>query len=713
MRRALLSLFLIVCLTGFGIYIADVRFTGLKHLSEQEIFENVGKLFGELTSSEIEDYLRRVFALGYFSSLKPTLVSGEMGYILEIEVEENPLVSDWKVEVEGIKLVKLEDLEKAVKLERKKPLNLIKLRESVEAIRNEYQKNGYFLVEISGELENDVYKITVKEYALWDVVFNGEIEGLDIASLVSKSKLKLLRDYYSSSPIVRFFTMNKKDFYPTLSDVQRFLDTLRSLPYFGEETSIDFVKTTVRDIEERNVMILVVRVVQRRIFEGERKINVITFSGNTIFSQEQLLKACGLRTGESVRNVDVLLAMNRVVEFYEKNNYPYVWVKAKLEGDVLNFEVFEKYVKSVEVKGLEKTRPYVVKNLIAVEEGEPLNKEKIALTYSYLMNSMYFDKVNIQPRLNLEETDVDLTIELKEAEKTRNFMGTLGWSMPKTGEEWWKGFVGFLQLSMVNNFGYGENLYLNVNLGFSERKASVGVSVPLPTDIPVKLETEAGYRKIVSTDTDSVSLKSMITTLPYKGNSFGIGLAYEKILGETNTGTLSFLGRYTFNDRNSAILPTEGRYLRLDVQKAGLLYFKEQSYWKTIVVGELYYPIFESLYAKFGGLGGVVLNELGEEKLEVSGTQGIRGYGYLETERIFKFSADLNWILQSENIPVVFGVFADFGGAKKESGFEYLSSIGPKLNLVIPFLGNVEVGYAYLFRDGKWNFYFNITNVGF
>jgi outer membrane protein assembly factor BamA len=73
---------------------------------------------------------------------------------------------------------------------------------------------------------------------------------------------------------------------------------------------------------------------------------------------------------------------------------------------------------------------------------------------------------------------------------------------------------------------------------------------------------------------------------------------------------------------------------------------------------------------------------------------------------MFKLSADLNWILQKENVPVVTGLFVDYGGIEENGNMNTLSSAGVKLDLVVPLLGSVEVGGAYRFNEKDWQFYF-------
>lgn len=190
MKKELVLLLILLTVSAMAIYISEVDFKGLNTLNSEFIVQKVGKLFGEVSSDEIQEYLKKVFDLGYFSSLTPSLEPADVGYRLVVSLEENPVVKDWKLEIEGPGLVDKKELKELVKIEKGMPLNVNLLKETFETMRNKYQEAGYFLVEINGNFEDGTYKIVVKEYALWDIVFNGEVDGLDIVSILSKAKIK-------------------------------------------------------------------------------------------------------------------------------------------------------------------------------------------------------------------------------------------------------------------------------------------------------------------------------------------------------------------------------------------------------------------------------------------------------------------------------------------------------------------------------------------
>ncbi|RKX40005.1 MAG: outer membrane protein assembly factor, partial [Thermotogae bacterium] len=231
-RWAVLSILLFVCLT-FPFTITNVVVKGLETVPLTSVLERID-YSGDLTEKDVEEIARTIFDMGYFASVKPELIPGKEGYTLLITVKENPKVKDWKITIDGEGLLDVKDLEKLVTIEKGKALNVKRVQESLENIKKAYEEAGYIFIEVTGNMRKDTFEIIVEEYALWDVFINGEAAGIDISQIVKEANLNLLKDFYSASPLVRFFTMNKKKFYPRVSDINRFIQTLRLNAFFSE-----------------------------------------------------------------------------------------------------------------------------------------------------------------------------------------------------------------------------------------------------------------------------------------------------------------------------------------------------------------------------------------------------------------------------------------------------------------------------------------------
>lgn len=701
------SILSIACFV-FPFTITNVIVKGLETIPLTSVLERID-YSGDLTEKDVEEIARTIFDMGYFASVKPELVPGKEGYSLLITVKENPKVKDWKITINGEGLLDIKELEKLVTIEKDKALNIKRVQESLENIKRAYEESGYIFVEVTGNMKKDTFEIIIEEYALWDVFINGETAGIDISQIVKEANLNLLKDFYSASPLVRFLTMNKKKFYPKVSDINRFIQTLRMNAFFSEETTVNFKKVDMDNVKEKTI-VLIVNVVQRKIIDKKRSFNYIEVTGNELLSRDEILRAAKIKPGDMLENHEILTAMNRIMNEYKRKGYPFVWVEAFAEKDKLMFKIYEKYITEIKIEGLKTTKPYIVKNLLRVYEGNPLKSEDVAETFSNLSNTKYFSNVDIKPLFTQNTTDVKLVVDLEESDKHYFIIGGVAWA-PSNGE-WWEGLAGNLDFSAVNIWGYGQKLSLKLDLGVAKKMVSFDYNIPSPFALPFDFGFDISYEKLNATDT-SVSTNTLnfgvdLTTLPIKGNIFKFGVSFDNVLNVENGKTLTISGGYAYDNRDSKYVPKNGFNLEIDVWKAGIFQFNAKDYVKVEGHAGFYIQALDSLVLNMKIFGGKVFLNKGEETVKLWGPETLRGYDYLEGESAFLMSSNLNWFVKEEPVIVVLGLFLDHGGiSNNEDVFSYVkTTFGPKIFMTLPILGNIEVGYAYKLMEKEWAPYF-------
>ncbi len=120
----------------------------------------------------------------------------------------------------------------------------------------------------------------------------------------------------------------------------------------------------------------------------------------------------------------------------------------------LDFNKREKSgIDSILVEGNTKTKVFVIKRAIGIEEGEPYNQEKIDLIPNRLNRLRFFEPVQIPEYFIGKNGRGILKISLKETE-TNNFDGVLGY-VPGTNDNEKGYFVGFININLRNIFGTG------------------------------------------------------------------------------------------------------------------------------------------------------------------------------------------------------------------------------------------------------------------
>ncbi|AEH50160.1 BamA/OMP85 family outer membrane protein [Pseudothermotoga thermarum] len=728
-RHLTITLCLLLTIVIFGITIGDVRFEGLITIEESYLKQLVSDYLNvELNEKGVQEMLRKIFETGYFSSLTPNLVFNGNFYVLIVKVEENPKISDWRIEIVGPGLIKKKDLEEAVTIEKGKALNINKIRESLEKIKSLYDSEGYFLIEVGGELDKDVYILKIVEHALWEIYFEGETEGIDFSKIRKEMKVDTLKDYYTTPGILRVFLKDIKRCYPKKTTIMEIMSVLSKYVYFAPETSIDFEPMDIPGVKER-VVRMRINVVQRKIIDKPKSFEQIRFTGNSQISSLQLLNVTQLKEGETYSNADILKAMQTIVDFYNEKGFAGVSVQAKDLGNILEFEVFEKFVADVRFEGLTLTKPYVIKDLITFEKGEPLTKQDFYDTISALNRTQFFESASVYPVVENDPRSAVVVIDVKEKEKKFNLSGGVAWT-PLKDRPWYEGFAGQVSLSTINPFGYGESFSFNGELGFYSTKIDFSFSIRRPFDIPAILDANVVYQRDYGFDSSTVSfdifkIGGNISTLRLDGHSFGFGPAYEwrtyyPSSGNIQEQTLILSANYSYDTRNNVLFATKGQYLSIGLQKAGLFDpLDDRSYWKATLDARYFIPLFnDNLALGFRVYGTTLLFEsyrkendfknagipdaIYGEYILFYGMNAVRGMGSSKAKAGALASVEIRYDLKSQTVPIYLVGFADVGGTGKSlTDLDINITAGPELDIVVPMFGALGFGVAYHF-DGNW-----------
>ncbi|MCX7813085.1 MAG: BamA/TamA family outer membrane protein [Pseudothermotoga sp.] len=693
----------------FAIVVSDIKFVGLVTISEKELLPLVKDYIGiELKDEAIREIAKKIFDTGYFSSLEPKLVASEGRFILQLIVQENPIVKDWKINLVGPELVKMTELASAVTLEKGKALSMSKVRETLNSMKQKFDEAGYFLVEINGDFKDGVYSFNVFLYALWDIYFEGEIEGLDIAQVRKQIKINTLKDFYTTPAILRFLVKDVKRCYPTVKDVSDVLSVLGNYVFFGKETSIDFEKIDIPNVSEKTIA-MKIKVVQPKFIPQDGMVyEKIEFSGNDLIDSQQLRNVVYVKEHRPIRNVDVLKSMQAIIDLYKEKGYPMCYVIPKIENKVLRFNVVEKYVAKVEFKGFDRTKVYIVEDLVTFKPGEPLTQKDFYDTTSALNRTQFFEAVRVYPVGTQDKRDVTIVVEVQEKDKKFNLSGGISWS-PVKDKPWYEGFFGELSFSTINPFGYGESFSTTLKLGFESRLVQFDASIRKPFNLPATLGALFSYEWTSSQQIFKIG--GNVSTLRASGHAFGGGVTYEnRTYTDFVENTLIVSGNYSYDTRSDPIFPTRGQYLYMGLEKAGLFGFlADRDYWKMRLDARVFMPIWnDQLVAALRFFSSAVLFDKyvyegsTKETILFYGIDSVRGVDGTKAKAGVLASGEVRYDLKSQTLPMYALLFVDVGGTG-ESLFQpsLKFTAGPELDVAIPLLGVMGFGVAYDF-DGRW-----------
>lgn len=184
----------------------------------------------------------------------------------------------------------------------------------------------------------------------------------------------------------------------------------------------------------------------------------IKFTGNTIFTSEQLMKEVFSLEGTVFNRQFFRNDLDRIQEKYHKAGYVMVRVSdVQIEGGNIYVTILEPKVHDVIIQGNTKTKTYVIRREIKLKEGDIFNVTRFRHELGKIQGLGYFDDVNVAfdvPEDNEENVDLILTVKEK---RTASVGLNVGY-----GTE--SGLSGGLTYTDTNMFGRG----MMFEIGFNE-----------------------------------------------------------------------------------------------------------------------------------------------------------------------------------------------------------------------------------------------------
>lgn len=142
----------------------------------------------------------------------------------------------------------------------------------------------------------------------------------------------------------------------------------------------------------------------------------ITFSGNTVYKSEALMKEVFTQTGTVFNRVFFRNDLDRIQDKYHKDGYVMVRVAdVNVDGGHINVRIVEPRVGQVVIQGNKKTKTQVIRREIKLKEGDLFNVTKFRHQLGKLQGLGYFEDVNVGFDAPEGKDDVlDLILTVKE-----------------------------------------------------------------------------------------------------------------------------------------------------------------------------------------------------------------------------------------------------------------------------------------------------------
>lgn len=416
-------------------------------------------------------------------------------------------------------------------------LNRKKLEEGLRAVLEEYQKQDIATAQVAEVIPGKTLVIRVEELP----VVAHEVRGL--VTVPEAEALKLI-----DVPLGEV---------GRISQIQEALRKLSHSVYFAQAKVVpELVPDGVK---------LVWEVSERLLLPEPSPLRGLVVSGVTVFPQEHVPDLLSPLPNDLVTNADVLFALRRLYEAYQREGFLFVdLVSEGVEDGVLRVGVREGRLGRVEVTGASRTADWVILRVLGLRPGQILTEAKLAVARQSLVSLGYFSDVNLVPTWT--EDTLLLTVEVKELEKLGSVQGSV--SLSPEG----KGLVGSFSYSQKNVFGTAQDVSLTFSRGLSERGDTtwsltyVGRSFPLFTQVQLDLYrkeeesrlTLGGGGHVAYPVADYLNL-----TLGYTHET--VTKFPEEVLPPRNVLSVGL----SWDDRDNPLFPRRGQRSRLTLDKAG------------------------------------------------------------------------------------------------------------------------------------------------
>jgi hypothetical protein len=289
--------------------IRDITFSGLRHISLPEIDALMqpykGRIFDDMVFWEIQG---KLYALEYFERIDPTTVRANTDgseVIIRFNVTERPIVG--RIIFAGNSGLRNRDISDVITTKVNDIFNQAKVRVDVEAIMNLYIEKGFPNATVDAE-EN-----TSRDGSVIVTFRITESEKITISKIEFQGNSRFSNNALRSQLSLKARSLLNKGAFQEASLIA---DREAVAKYYHDRGYIDAVVrdvTRTYDTDKKGTNLTLTFWID----EGsEFTFNGVTFSGNIIFTSEQLENLITSKTGEIVNSTKLEMDLQRVSDLY-------------------------------------------------------------------------------------------------------------------------------------------------------------------------------------------------------------------------------------------------------------------------------------------------------------------------------------------------------------------------------------------------------------
>ncbi len=485
MRRRLFSVIFVSFLVLFGASAQDsdwfwnkpiskIEFEGLKNVKKSELTGVTSSFIGEdFTEDVYIDMVDRLYALDIFEDITPFAEhdpKNDSTVLVKFVVVERPVISS--ITFLGNQKIRNGELREIIKIKTSDVFVESKVLMDERLLRDHYIEKGYTDSKVTHKIERTDTGIAVtfnisegNNTVIKSIGFKGNTIVSDRA-LKSRLQLKevgLLKDGAFQTSTLEY-------------------DKLTILNYYRERgyvdvSLVDVVINSIPNEEKGRNELEITFVIQ----EGSQyTFTGVTITGNQIFSTEELMACIKLQPGNVFNSVKFEESLTGIQSVYVESGYMGMGMypvprkdtdKKEISYNITIRESSRSHVENIIIKGNTKTKDYVIRREIPIEEGDVFSRDKVISGVRNLYNLQYFSAVAPDLQSGSEADLVDLVFNVEEQSTT-----TLNFGMTFSGITDPDDLPISLYASLQNTNLFGEGRSVSASVNISKNEQSIDLS---------------------------------------------------------------------------------------------------------------------------------------------------------------------------------------------------------------------------------------------
>jgi outer membrane protein insertion porin family len=456
--------------------IRNIEFDGLRSVRPADVEGVITPYIGRIFSDDIFWELQgRLYSLEYFDSIspapEPTGIPLGSEVTIRFTVTERPHVT--QIVFEGNSGLRRNELLDAITIKVTDVANEPRIRLDEQAIISKYLEKGYPDITVTSATRPAergdgivlVFSINEGVHAVIELIrFEGNT-AVSEKTLLGRLSLKKRSWPFDTG---------------AFSEAKLLADRTAVASYYQER---GFVDAAVQDVamtsrlNEKGENLLTITF---RVYEGRPwTFGGVTFTGNVIFSSEDLTKLINSKVGGIINARRLEIDLQRIVDRYHENGYLFNFFGREEirneETGVISYQIpiVERgrgHVEHIIVQGNTKTKDHVILREIPFEPGEPFSRTKILEGLRNLYNLQFFSSIEpVTPPGSVDQL-MDIIINVEEQPTTDvNFGLTFSGSSDPNDFP----ISAMLSLNNRNFMGYGNSLGGDATLSPTAQSATI------------------------------------------------------------------------------------------------------------------------------------------------------------------------------------------------------------------------------------------------